>query len=180
MVDSINYAFDIGELSVEQKRGIITLIPKTNKTRMILNNWRSISLLNTDYKILTKSPARRIHIVLPSIIDLDQTGFIKRRYIGENIRTIADIIDYTSLKNQPGVILLLNFEKAFDKINLSFIFKSLELFNFDETFIKWIKTIYSNSESTLINNGNTCGFFKLHRGIRQGMPYFTLFIHNCS
>ncbi len=44
------------------------------------------------------------------------------------------------------------------------------MFNFGETFIKWIKTIYSNSESTVINNGNTCGFFKLHRGMRQGCP----------
>ncbi len=42
------------------------------------------------------------------------------------------------------------------------------MFNFCETFIKWIKTIYSNTEGTVINNGNTCGFYKLHRGIRQG------------
>ncbi len=111
MVDSINYAFDIGELSLEQKHGIITLIPKKNKTRMILKNRRPISLLNTDYKILTKCLARRIHIVLPSIIDLNQTGFIKGRYIGENIRTIAYIIDYRNLKNQPGIILLLGFER---------------------------------------------------------------------
>ena len=170
IVDSINYAFSIGELSVEQKCGIITVIPKKNKTRIILKNWHPISLLNTDYKILTKCLARRVHNVLPSIIDLDQTGFIKERYIGENIRTIADIIDYTSLKKQPGIILLLDFEKAFDTIKWSFIVKSLELFNFGETFIKWIKTIYCNAESTVVNNGNTCGFFKLHRGIRQGCP----------
>ncbi len=79
---------------------------------MILKNWRPISLLNTGYKILTKSLARRIYIVLPSIINLDQTGFIKGRYIGENIRTIDDIIDYTSLKHQPRILLLLDFEKA--------------------------------------------------------------------
>ena len=170
IVESINYSFEKGELSIDQKRGIITLIPKKDKIRTLLKNWRPISLLNTDYKILTKCLAFRLHKVLPSLIDLDQTGFIKERYIGENIRTIADIIEYTSIKNNPGLILLLDFEKAFDTISWSFIFKSLSLFNFGSDFIRWIKIIYNNTESTVINNGHTAGFFKLHRGIRQGCP----------
>ena len=169
-VESINYGFEKGKLSVDQKRGIITLIPKKDKIRTLLKNWRPISLLNTDYKILTKCLAMRLHGVLPSIINLDQTGFLKGRYIGENIRTISDIIDYTSLRHQPGIILLLDFEKAFDTIKWSFIINSLKLFNFGPDFIHWISTIYSNTESTVINHGNTGGFFKLQRGIRQGCP----------
>ncbi len=170
VVESINYGYNNGELSVDQKRGIITLIPKKGKIRTLLKNWRPISLLNTDYKILTKCLALRLHKVLPSIIDLDQTGFLKGRYIGENIRTVADIIEYTSIKNQPGIILLLDFEKAFDTIKWSFMIESLKLFNFGPSFIKWVTTIYSNTESTVLNNGHTAGFFKLHRGIRQGCP----------
>jgi hypothetical protein len=108
--------------------------------------------------------------VLPNLINSDQTGFLKERYIGENIRTIADIIDYTSLKNKPGVILLIDFEKAFDTIKWSFIIKSLKLFYFGPDFIQWIKTIYCNIESTVINNGHSVGFFELQRGIRQGCP----------
>ncbi len=124
MVDSINYAFDVGELSVEQRHGIITLIPKKNKPRIILKNWYPFTVLNTDYKILTKCLAGRIRTVLPSIIDLDQTGFIKGMYIGENIRTIADIINHTSLKNQMAIILILDFEKkALNTIKWFFIFK---------------------------------------------------------
>ena len=170
LVESLNYSFEKGELSVDQRRGIITLLPKKSKIRLLLKNWRPISLLNTDYKILTKSLALRLHKVLPSVINLDQTGFLKGRFIGENIRTIADLIDYTSLKNDPGIILLLDFEKAFDTVNWSFIIQSLHLFKFGPEFIHWIKTIYSNIESTVINYGNTTGFFKLHRGIRQGCP----------
>ena len=170
VVESINFAFQKGELSVDQKRGIITLIPKKDKIRILLKNWRPITLLNTDYKILTKSLAIRLHKVLPSLIDLDQTGFLKGRYIGENIRTISDIIDYTSLRNQPGIILLLDFEKAFDTIKWSFIVNSLKHFNFGPDFIHWVEILYSNTESTVINNGNTAGFFKLQRGIRQGCP----------
>ena len=170
LVESINFSYEKGILSVDQRRGIITLIPKKNKIRLLLKNWRPISLLNTDYKILTKSLASRLNKVLPSIINLDQTGFLRGRYIGENIRTISDLIEYTSLRNQPGIILLLDFEKAFDTIKWSFIFESLELFNFGPEFIHWIKTIYCDPESTVINYGNTTAFFKLQRGIRQGCP----------
>ena len=170
VIGSINYGYSNGELSVDQKRGIITLIPKKGKIRTLLKNWRPISLLNTDYKLLTKCLAMRLHHVLPSIINCDQTGFLKGRYIGENIRTIADIIEYTSIRNEPGIILLLDFEKAFDTIKWSFLIESLRFFNFGPSFISWVKTIYANTESTVINNGNTAGFFKLQRGIRQGCP----------
>ena len=169
-LESINAAFESGKLSFDQRRGIITLIPKRGKKRILLKNWRPISLLNTDYKILTKCLAIRLHTILPTIINVDQTGFLKDRYIGENIRTIADIIDYTSLKHKPGIILLLDFEKAFDTIRWSFIIDSLKIFNFGSDFIQWIKVIYTDIESTVLNYGHTTGFFKLQRGIRQGCP----------
>lgn len=170
VVTSLNEGYKKGKLSIDQRRGIITLIPKKGKIRTLLKNWRPISLLNMDYKILTKCLATRLHEILPLIIDTDQTGFIKGRYIGENIRTITDLIEYTSLKNQPGIILLLDFEKAFDTVIWPFLFRSLEKFNFGPMFINWVKTCYNDIESTVINNGNTAGFFTLHRGIRQGCP----------
>jgi exonuclease III len=170
VMDSLRYAFIKGELSVEQKRGIITLIPKKDKIRYLLKNWRPITLLNTDYKILTKCLAMRLQNILPSIINEDQTGYMKGRYIGENIRSIADLIMYTSLKNEPGIVLLIDFEKAFDTIKWDFIKKSMEFFNFGPIFIKWVNTIYHNIESTVINNGFSSGFFKPGRGIRQGCP----------
>ena len=168
--DSLNYALTTGELSIDQKRGIITLIPKKGKKRILLKNWRPITLLNTDYKILTKSLALRLRQVLPFIINFDQTGFLQDRYIGENIRTIADLIDYTSLRNEPGIILLLDFEKAFDTVKWKYILESLKLFNFGPQFINWIQVIYCNSQSTVINNGHSAAFFPLERGIRQGCP----------
>ena len=169
-IESVNSAYESGKLSFDQRRGIITLIPKKGKKRILLKNWRPISLLNIDYKILTKCLAHRLHSVLPSIINTDQSGFLKDRYIGENIRTVADILDYTSLKQKPGIILLLDFEKAFDTIRWSFIIDSLKWFNFGPEFIQWIKVIYTDIESTVLNYGHTTGFFKLQRGIRQGCP----------
>ena len=77
MLQYFDYAYDSGKLSISQRRGIITLIPKPNKDTTVLDNLRPISLLNTDYKILTKVVAKRLEKVLPNIINPDQTGYIK-------------------------------------------------------------------------------------------------------
>ena len=92
MTASFNYAFQKGSLSISQKRGIISLIPKKNKDKTLLENLRPISLLNVDYKILTKSIAKGLEKVLPKIINSDQTGYIKGRFIGENVRLIQHVM----------------------------------------------------------------------------------------
>ena len=84
MIKSFNFAFDTGILSISQKRGIITLVRKPNKDATSLENLRPISLLNVDYKILTKTIAKILGKVLPKIINPDQTSFIKGPYISEN------------------------------------------------------------------------------------------------
>ena len=85
VVESINYAFDKGGTVYLSKRGIITLLPKKDKPTNILNNLRPITLLNTDYKIATKVIAKRLGEVLLDIICANQTGYVKKRYIGENV-----------------------------------------------------------------------------------------------
>jgi len=168
VTDSLNHAFQKGEMSIEQKRGVITLIPKKDKDLRYIKNWRPISLLNTDYKILTKALSSRLQVALPEIISSDQTGYIKGRYIGENIRVIQDIIDFTSLKNIKGYMLLLDFEKAFDSVNIKFLKRALQAYNFGPRFQQWIEILYYNIESCVTNNGHMSSYFKLSRGIRQG------------
>ena len=98
LTSNLNHAFGKGELSICQRRGIISLLPKKSKNTNNLNNLRPISLLNTDYKIATKVLARRLERVLLFIIYPDQSGYIKGRHRGENIRLIRDLIDYTKEK----------------------------------------------------------------------------------
>jgi hypothetical protein len=74
--NSILYSLENGELSIEQKREIIALIPKKNKNKLYLKNWRPLSLLNTEYKIITKIIANGLKTVLPSIINQDQSGYL--------------------------------------------------------------------------------------------------------
>ena len=170
LVDSLNYAFEIGELSISQKRGIITLISKKDKNKVFLNNYRPISLLNTDYKIATKAIAARIAKVLPSLIHSDQTGYIKGRFNGQNVRLIADIIECTDTLDIQGIALFLDFKKAFDSLEWNFILKALETFGFGASLIQWVKTFYNNIQSCVLNNGYATPFFELQRGVRQGCP----------
>ena len=102
-LNSINYAYRSGQLSVTQRRGIIKLIPKKDAEPDLIKNWRPISLLNCDYKIAAKAIANRFKQVIPNITNYDQTGFLKGRFIGENIRLIDGIIKYTATKNIPGL-----------------------------------------------------------------------------
>ena len=112
MLQCFDYAYGSGKLSISQRRGIITLIPKPNKDTTVLDNLRPISLLNTDYKILTKVIAKRLEKVLPKIINPDQTGYIKNRYIGENVRLISDIMKNTEENNIPGIALFFRLQES--------------------------------------------------------------------
>ena len=169
-MDSFNYAFAHGKLSPDQRRGIISLIPKKDKNPIFLKNWRPISLLNTDYKLASKCIAFRIKNVLNNIISGEQTGFLKGRYIGENIRLALDMIDYLSVNNLPGIMFLIDFEKAFDKLEWCFILKAMKLFNFGDDIINWVRVLYNDITSCVTNNGHASTFFNLHRGVRQGCP----------
>ena len=170
VVDALNNAYHKGELSPEQRRGIITLIPKPGKDPKLMKNLRPITLLNTDYKIGAKCLANRIKVVLPSIVGFNQTGFMKGRFIGENIRFTLDLIEYCKESAKPGLIFLVDFEKAFDRLEWSFVFKSLQKFKFGNCFIQWVKTLYRNGNSCVCNNGYSSGNFMLNRGVRQGCP----------
>ena len=127
---AINLGFLQGELSITQQNGLIVCIPKENKCRNDLKNWRPITLLNTIYKIASGSIASRIKNVLDKLIATEQTGFIKDRYIGENTRLVYDLLQFTEEQNIPGLLLLIDFEKAFDSLSWSFIHKVLQFFNF--------------------------------------------------
>ena len=122
VVASINCSFEKRQMSICQNRGIITLVPKKDKPTHLLRNLRPTSLLTTDYKIATKAIAKRVEAVLPNVINANQTGYIKGRFIGENVRLISDIINYTATKNLFGLAAFLDFEKAFDSIEWNFFF----------------------------------------------------------
>ena len=107
---------------------------------------------------------------LPKLIHHNQSGFVKGRFIGDAIRSIQDIMSYTNQKKLNGILLFIDFEKAFDTIELPFLRKVLKKFNFGENFVQWIEILYNNISSCVMNNGSTSKYFPVNRGVRQGDP----------
>ena len=170
-VASLNAAYELGELFISQRRGVIFLLPKEDGPLSMLSNWRPITLLNIDYKITSKAIAKRLETVLPNLVHTDQAGFIKGRYIGENIRLINDVMEHTKIeKKKGGILISLDFKKAFDSLEWPLITKVLDSFNFGMSLRKWVTVFYSNIESTVTNNGFATNWFKLSKGVRQGCP----------
>ena len=85
-------------------------------------------------------------------------------------RSILDIINHTESSTLSGILLFIDFEKAFDSVEWDFLYHSLDVFNFGPNLIRWIKTFYKNVSSCIINNGSFSEPFKLERGVRQGNP----------
>ena len=167
---SINFAYNSGRLSDFQRQGLITCIPKDGRDRRHLKNWRPITLLNVDYKIASSVIANRMKLVLPNVISESQAGFLKGRFIGETTRIIYDVLDYCNTNNIPGLLLTIDFEKAFDTIDWDFIDKTLQSFNFGQSLRKWVKLFFNDSSSANLNFGYLSDFFKCERGCRQWDP----------
>ena len=170
VVRSTNYSFDIGSLSIQQRLGIITLLPKGTKDKRFLSNWRPLTLLNTFYKLVSGCIAERIKPALNTIIHPDQKGFVSERYIGEVVRTCYDTLDYAKNNNKAGLLLLVDFEKAFDSVSFSFIEKCLNFFKFPPDIVKWINLLLLNFQATINHCGNLSQRFSINRGCRQGDP----------
>ena len=180
IVRSISCGFTKGELSVTQREGIITCIPKDSKPRHLIKNYRPISLLNCTYKIASGVVAHRLKGTLQKLTHSDQTGFIARRYIGENIRRIYDIMHFTEENHLPGLLLLVDFEKAFDSVSWSFIYKVMEFFGFGNFVIARIKLFNHNVRLSVNQCGNLSSFFNIGRGCRQGDPVSTFLFILCA
>ena len=157
-------------MSTSQKQAIIILIEKENRDRRLIKNWRPISLVNVDVKIGSKVIAKRLEAVLPDLIHYNQTAYVKGRTIFDAVRTIDDVINFSQLKTQSGLLVTIDFEKAFDSIKWEFLTNTLKIFNFGPSIISWIKTFYKNISSCVNNNGFSTHHFELKRSVRQGDP----------
>ena len=170
LLKSLNYTFTVGELSTSQKQAVITLIEKEGRDKRLVKNWRPISLMNVDTKIAPKALALRMKKVIPSIINYNQTAYVKGRFIGESIRLIDDILYDAEHENLDGILFAVDMEKAFDSLEHNFIFATLTRFGFGEDFVQWIRTLLCHRSSCVMNNGQSTGYFNLERGARQGDP----------
>jgi hypothetical protein len=166
----IQSSFSLQILPKTMRTSIITLIFK-KKSQEDIRNYRPISLLCSDYKIVAKAHAQRMKSVLSYVVHRDQTGFFKNRYIGETIPLFLDTQEYLSRNSKRGYAFLADWEKAYDRIDQIFIEQSLCAFGFGPQFCKWFRLLHKDSTAQVIVNGFLTDSFKVDSGVRQGCPW---------
>ena len=129
----IEYILENDTLSKSQYNAIITLLYKKGN-REDISNWRPISLLNTDYKIITKLLAERLKLFLPKLVHSDQKGLISGRNISDADRLVQDIIEYSDRNQLNSAVIFLDYMKAFDRVEWDWTIRCLQKFNFGQKF----------------------------------------------
>ena len=157
------------QLPQSMRTGLITLIPKKGDLRK-LTNWRPISLLNIDYKIITKTLASRVSKVINTLISEDQSCCIPGRNIADNVILMDNIIQYLGKNNESGYILKVDQYKAFDRVEHSYLLNVLTKMGFGDNFLRWVKLLYNNIGACIKHNGFVSDIFSIERGVRQGCP----------
>ena len=168
LLDAYHHALKSGTMAPSWREATIVVIHKDGKDPTKCQSYRPISLLNTDLRILTAILARRVNKMTTEIIHPDQTGFIKGRYYGDNIRRLFNLMTHPKVKEEESMILSLDAMKAFDRVSWQYLIQTLKRFQFGPNFIKWIQTLYSDPQSAVKVNGFLSDRFTLERGCRQG------------
>jgi hypothetical protein len=170
--------FQNNELELERLNyGVITLLPQIKEANKI-HQYRPICLLNVIYKIFTKALMLRLEPVMSNIIDKCQSGFIKGRNIVEGIMSLHEILHDTKVRKKDGLVLKLDFEKAYDKISWNFLFECLKQRGFCEKWCHWIEKVVTCGTLSVKVNDKVGAYFKCGKGVRQGalclLSYLTL------
>ena len=154
------------------REGIVTLIPKTGKPADSVKGWRPISLLNTDFKIISAAITNRLKSVMSELISPNQSAYIKGRCIAENSRLVYDVIDFLNRNEKCGFILAADIEAAFESVSWTFLREALDHYNFGSKFKRWIQLVYLSEAnfSRIMLSGFLGDKIYLHQGIRQGDP----------
>ena len=162
---ALNHCFQKGQLSISLRHAIINCIPKGNKPIEFLKNWRPISLLSVLYKLLSGTIANRTKPFLNKLISETQTG-----YIGESTRLVYDTIQYLEANSKPGLLMLIDFEKAFDSISWKFMYNVLNFLGFPSDYVLWIKLLNANFTASVVQAGVKSETVSIERGCKQGDP----------
>ena len=128
------------------KLSVVKLLFKKDD-KLKIGNYRPISLLCSDYKILAKIMTERMKNVLKSVIGKDQQAFVKGGNIMGNLLLVKQIIAYCNEEDEEGAMILMDFAKAFDRINREALIAVLEEMNFGPNFISMVKTLYQKIEA---------------------------------
>ena len=180
LVEVFEECYELGVMSDSMNEALIRLIYKRSGDKYDLKNWRPISLLNVDYKILSEVITNRMRLIMPIVIGDEQSSGVPNRNIHENLMVVRDVVDFVNWNNLQGAVISLDQEKAFDRINWVYMFSILEKMGVPPNLIDWIHLLYSNPNCSVIINNFIGRPIQVTRGIRQGCPLSPLLYSICA
>ncbi len=170
MLDVANASlYELGATPKSLRKSYIILTFKKGAKEK-LYNWRPISLLCCDYKIMAKALANKLKLVLSTILHDSQTANVPGRTVFHNGYTVRDTLEYCRRRKVNGYLISFDQEKAFDKVDRDFLYKILETMNFGPMFIQAIKALYSDANAHVLVNGFISVLIVLERSLKQGGP----------
>ncbi|GJY83708.1 RNA-directed DNA polymerase, eukaryota, reverse transcriptase zinc-binding domain protein [Tanacetum coccineum] len=167
---AVQQFFDTRKLLGEVNATVISLVPKI-KTPNKVSYYRPIACCNVIYKCISKILTNKMKSVLGKLVDENQSAFIARRQITDNILLAHELLrGYNRKSSRKKCTFKIDLQKAYDTINLDFLGKSLSGFGFHSKWIKWVMTCITTAKFTINVNGDIVGYFNGRRGLRQGDP----------
>ncbi|KAM4034650.1 uncharacterized protein ACNLHF_021315 [Anomaloglossus baeobatrachus] len=170
LLETVGASFRMGRLPDSFYEATIVLLLKPDKDPLDCGSYRPVSLLNSDYKILTKILATRLNKVISTIIHRDQSGFIPGRSTSDNLRRAQVILQAGAKLDEDWALVSLDAAKAFDSIEWPYLLEVLRAFGFGNNFTRWVKIIYKAPTANIQVCGGVSETFSLGRGTRQGCP----------
>ena len=165
----VNSVLEGGLLGKTMREGVLTLLHKKGE-KDFLGNYRPISLLCADYKILARVLARRLREALPHVVHEDQTCGVEGRRIQWNLGLVRDCVHWVGERGVPMMLVGLDMEKAFDRVNHGFLFSVMERVGFGPRFLRWLGIMYTGVGSRVMVNGHMGEVMPQRTGVRQGCP----------
>lgn len=170
VLSSITHFFQYSFMPVSTNSTILALVPK-RPGASVISDFRPISCLNTLYKVIARLLVRRIKPILPELIVLNQTAFVKGRLIVENTVLAGELVNGYHRKTGPKRITIkVDIAKAFDTLSWEFLFGCLDGLQLPSVLITWLRACVCTPNFTIGYNGRVHGYFKGKRGLRQGDP----------
>lgn len=174
-----NQCFSDGDLCDSMKGSVTRLIFKKRGDIKDLKDWHPISLLNVDYKIISKAITSRLSSVIDCIVHADQTCSVPGRSIFSNVTLLRDITDYIQQTDECAILISLDQEKALDRVNCTFLLQLLEVYGFGTDFCRWVSTLYQDAFMQIIIKDRLSPEILFQRRVRQGDPLSPLLYILC-
>lgn len=163
-------SFAVGFLPQSCRKAILALLPKKGDLQDI-KNWRPVSLLGTDYKLLSKVLANKLKHVMNQVVHRTQTYCVPGSSVFDNMSLIQDILDISSSLGYDAGLISLEQENTFDRVEHRYLWKVMERSGLCPEFIAKIMVLYENIKSVLKINGCLCKPFKVMRGVQHGFLF---------